>query len=136
MGALAGRHHPIAHRAARLAGHAVQQVVCRQRGYFHMQVDAVEQWAAELALVAADLVGCAAAGARGVAQEAAGAGIHGGDELKACWKFALQRRARDADVPAFQRLAQGLQRGAGKLRQLVQKQHAVVRQRDLTRARR
>lgn len=39
--------------------------------------------------------------------------------------------AADGDPAVLQRLAQHLERIAGKLGQLVQKQHAVVRQTDL-----
>jgi hypothetical protein len=39
-------------------------------------------------------------------------------------------------MPAFQRFAQGLQRGAGKLGQLVEEQHPAVGQRDLAGPRR
>jgi hypothetical protein len=136
MGAGARRHHAFAHprRCSRRAG--PQQFVGRQGGHLHVQVDAVEQRAAELALVARNLVGRVAAGACGVTQEPARAGVHGRDQLEAGGKLALHGRAGDADVAAFQRFAQGFEGGPGKLRQLVEKQHAVVRQRDLARARR
>jgi hypothetical protein len=103
-------------------------VVGGQGGHLHMQVDAVEQRAAELALVARHLVGRAAAGALRRPQKATGAGVHGGHHLKPRRKLRALRGARDGDVPGLQRLAQGFQRGTGKLRQFVQKQHAVVGQ--------
>ena len=40
------------------------------------------------------------------------------------------RRAGDGHTALFQRLAHGFQHGAFELGQFVQKQHAVVRQRD------
>jgi hypothetical protein len=43
--------------------------------------------------------------------------------------------AGDADPTGFERLPQGLQGGAVELRQFVEKQHALMRQRDLARAR-
>lgn len=81
QGALAGGHHALAHAGAGLAGHAVQQVIGGQGGHVYHQVDAVQQGAAELALVARHLLGAAAAGAGGVAQVAAGAGVHGCNQL-------------------------------------------------------
>lgn len=74
--------HPLAHRGGGFTSASLQQVLGRQCRHLHVQVDAVEQRAAELALVAGDLIGRVAAGLGGVAQEAAGAGIHGGNELK------------------------------------------------------
>ena len=93
-----------------------------------MQIDAVKQRAAELALVAGHLIGRAAAAAGGVAQVAARTGVHGGNELKARRKLALHRRARDADLPGLEWFAQRLQSAARKFGEFVQKQHAVVGQ--------
>lgn len=67
----------------------------------------------------------------GRAQVAAGARVHGTHQLEARRKFATLRRPRDGDGTGFQWLAQGLQRGAGELGHLVQKQNAVVGQGDL-----
>ena len=118
-GTLARGVHAFAHGGAALARGAMQQVLRRQGGHFHMQVDAVEQRAAELALVARDLVRRVAAGAGGVAQKTAGAGVHRAHELEAGREFALHGRARDADVAALQGLAQRLQCRARELGQLV-----------------
>ena len=46
----------------------------------------------------------------------------------------LDARARDDDAPVLQRLTQRLERGARKLQQLVEKQHAVMREAHLARA--
>ena len=43
------------------------------------------------------------------------------------------RGARDADVTGFERLAQHFQHLAIEFRQLVEKQHAVMRQRNFAR---
>jgi hypothetical protein len=44
--------HAFAHRLADLPRSRLQQFVCRERGHLHMQVDAVQQGATELALIA------------------------------------------------------------------------------------
>ncbi len=95
-----------------------------------MQVDAVQQRAAELALVARHLVGRAAASPLARPEEAAGARVHGGNQLKPGGKLGPLRRAGDGDVAGFERLAQGLQRRTGEFGQFVQKQHALVGERD------
>jgi hypothetical protein len=93
-----------------------------------MQIDAIEQRPAELALVTRHLVGRATAGALRRPQKATGAGVHGGHHLKTRRKLRTPRGARNGDAPGLQRLAQGFQRGTGKLWQFVQKQHPVVGQ--------
>jgi hypothetical protein len=104
------------------------------------QVDAVEQRARQLALVARHLLGRAAAGAAlagGLrAQPAAGAGVHRRHQLEARRELRLPRGAGDGDAPGLQRLAQRLQRRRGNSGSLVQEEHAAMRQRDLARPRR
>ena len=100
-----------------------------------MQVDAVQQRAAELGLVAVHLVGRAAAGALRGAQKPAGAGVHGRNHLKTRRKLCTLRGAGDGDVAGLQRLAQGLQRGPREFRQFIQKENALVGQRNFARAR-
>ena len=62
---------------------------------------------------------------------AAGAGIHGADQLEAGGEIHLSGGPADGDVAGLQRLAQGVEHLALELRQLVEKQHSVVGQRDL-----
>ena len=83
------------------------------------------------AAIARDLVRRAAAPAAGVAEIAARAGIHRRDELEPRRKRRLARRARDVDAARFERLAQHFEHPAIPLRQLVEEQHAVMRERDL-----
>ena len=134
--ALPGLRDAAADGVARLAGRRVHQFVGGQAADFDMQVDPVQQRAAELALVARDLVGRAAAGAQIRAQIAARARVHRGDELKARRKLGAVGGAGNRDVAGLQRLAQRFERGARKLGQFVEKQHAAVRQRDFAGARR
>ena len=42
--------------------------------------------------------------------------------------------ARDADPASFERLAQGFERGAVELREFVEEQDALMRERNLARA--
>jgi len=77
-------HHALADGGAGLPGRCLEQLLRRHGGHLDMQVDAVQQRPAELALVARDLVGCATAGALGGAKKAARAGVHGRDHLRQC----------------------------------------------------
>ena len=88
-----GRHHAGAHLGAAFTGVGLQQCVGGQGGHFHVQVNAVEQWPAEFALVACNLVWRAAAVLVAGPQVAARARVHGRDELKTCRKFGLLRGA-------------------------------------------
>ena len=98
-----------------------------------MQVDAVEQRAAELALVARHLLGRAAAGLERGAEMAAGAGVHGRDELEARGELGPARRARDGDRAGLEWLAQRLERRPCEFGELIEEENPPVRQRDFAR---
>jgi hypothetical protein len=66
-----------------------------------------------------------------VAGVAAGAGIHRRHQRERGGELDGGAGARYANDAFFQRLAQGLQRAAPELRQLVEEQHAVVGERDV-----
>ena len=103
------RHEAALPNAGRVfARPGAEQRFGRQRRDFNMQVNAVHQGAAEFGLVAVDLVGCAAAAVLWRAQVAAGAGIHGGNQLKPRWEFSAPRGPRNGDRAGLQRFAQGL----------------------------
>ena len=95
-----------------------------------MHVDAVEQRARDLGLVVLGAFGRATAAERRIVQMTAAAGVHGGDELESRRIGDMGIDPRHHGPPAFERLAQRLQCCAGEFRQLVQEQHAAVRQRD------
>ena len=118
--------HTLADGRAGLPCRAAQQIFGGQVRDFHVQINPVQQRAAELALIACHLVGCAAAGPLCAAPEAAGAGVHGRNQLKACRKLHAVGGAGNRDAPRFQRLAQGFQGAARKLGKLIQKQGAAV----------
>ena len=99
-------------------------------GDFDVDIDAVEQRAADLAEVVLDLAGRAAAFAGGIAVEAALAGIHGGHQHEAGGEAERHGGAGDAERAIFQRLAEHFENVARKLREFVEEEHAVVRQAD------
>ena len=71
---------------------------------------------------------------RRIAAAAAGAEVHRRDELEASREERHALRARDADDAVLERLAERLERGPQELRQLVEQQHAAVREARLARA--
>src|SRR5437773_5978590 len=68
-------------------------------------------------------------------QITARAGVHRTDQLETRRIFGLARGARNRDPAGLERLAQGFEHLAVEFRQLVQKQHAVVRERYFAGAR-
>ena len=68
--------------------------------------------------------------ARAVVEEAARAGIHGRGQHEARGKSQRHGGAGDADRAILQRLAHDFEHVAGEFREFVQKEHAVVRERD------
>ncbi len=66
---------------------------------------------------------------------AAGAGVHRRDQREAGRERERARRAGDVDVAVLERLAERLERVAAELGQLVEEEHAVVREADLARTR-
>jgi hypothetical protein len=70
-----------------------------------------------------------------VAKESARARVHGGDQHEPCGERDGSGRASDRHASLFKRLTQHLEGASIELGHLVEEQHAVVRQRDLTRPR-
>src|ERR1044072_7288901 len=101
-----------------------------------MKVDAIEQWAGKPGAIPLDVVLRANAHARGIASEAARARVHRRDEHEASGVRDRCLRARDDDATVLERLTQGFERVTRKLEQLVEKQHALMRETDLARPRR
>ncbi len=94
------------------------------------EIEAVEQRAGDAAVIASPGTVAAPARPRG-ARLAAGARVHGGDEDD------LGRIARgsppttDSNLSLLERLPQTVERGWRELAELVEEQHAAVRERDL-----
>ena len=126
--------------ATALVGFTAGRDAARERlgghgGHLDAKIDAVDERARDAAAVAGDSIRRAMTAAARVAQPAAGTGIHRGDELEVSGKRALPRGARDMDHGGLERLAQHLEHAAIPLRQFVEKQHTVMRERDLARPR-
>ncbi len=97
------------------------------------QVEAIQQRAGDAAHVILRAAIAPAAGMPRLEGQPAPARVHGSNELKARREGNPVIGPRDAHRAGFQRLAQHLQRARRELRQLVEKQHAIVRQRHLPR---
>src|SRR5947207_5899179 len=111
------------------------QCLRRQRRHFDSEIDAIEQRAGHASTIAGDAVRRAMAASALMPEPAARTWIHRGDKLELSRERALPRRARDMDDARLERLAQSLQYAAVPLGQLVEKQDAVMSERDLTRTR-
>lgn len=100
-----------ANAVGRLARWGIEQVGSGQGGHVDVQIDAIEQRAAEPALVARHLIGRAAArpwrAAQHRAQVTTRTRVHGRHQLEARREIRPPRGPRDGDVSGFQRLAQG-----------------------------
>ena len=98
----------------------------RQSPHRHVQVDAIQQGPGNPGPVALDLFGGAAAGALGVPQVAAGAGVHRRHQLEAGGVAGSVKGPRQGDLAGLHGLSQHLQAVAVEFRQLVQEQDAAV----------
>ncbi len=96
-----------------------------------MQVDPVEQWSRHPGLIIGGAARRAAAGERGVAKMAAAARVHRGDQLDSRGEGDVRIGTRDADLAGFERLAQAVEHRSLEFGQLVEEQHAEMRQADL-----
>ena len=106
------------------------------RGDADVEVDAVQQRAGDLFGVFFRVPVGAGAAAAGMSPPAAAAGIHRADQLEPGGHMQRAAGAGHGDLAVFQRLAHRFQHVPVELRQLVQKQNAVVGQRDLAGAQR
>ena len=95
-------------------------------GHVDVQVDAVEQRAADAVEIFLDGDRRAGAVAGVVVEVAAGAGVHRADEQELRGELQAGGGARDGDGSVFERLAQDFERGAGKLGHFVEKEHAFI----------
>ena len=121
-------------------GRALLPVLSGQVGKLHrrhldVQVDAVEQRAGHPRDVPLHRHLGAGAGDFGMAPVAAGAGVHRRHKHHRAGVGHPRRGPRDGDAVVLDGLAQHLQRLPLKFRQLIKKEHAVVRQRNLPRHR-
>jgi len=123
--------------AAAFGGRRQDEIGCGHRRHFDMQVDAVDQRAGNPRLIVGGAagVGPAAAGKAGFAGAAAAARIHCPDQHEPRRIGDAMIGAGNGNLAGFQRLAQRVERLRLEFRQLVEEQHAVVRERDFARPR-
>ena len=98
-----------------------------------MQIDTVEQRTGNPCLIIATTGRCAGTGPLLITQKATSAGIHRRDKLEPGRIGDMHIGPGHRNAAGFHRLTQRLQRGALKLRQLVEKQHPTMSQRCLPR---
>ena len=84
-----------------------------------MNIDAVDQRAADAIEVALDLRLAALARCARVGKVTAGAGVHGGDEHELGGEAHAAVAAGDGDAAIFERLTQCFENGAGELGEFV-----------------
>src|SRR5262249_54228677 len=101
-------------------------------GHREDEVEAVEQRARELVPVASETLRRAAALGGGIASRSAGTEIHGCDEDEPGGEDDSAGRAGDRNEAVLERLAQGLERRTLELGELVQQQHAAMREARLS----
>ena len=109
------------------------QIACRDRGHRHDEVDPIPHGTRQPSCVALHQRPGTPTGPTRVAKVPARARIHRGDQHEPRGKGAGARGTRNRDGAVLHRLAQDLQRPSRELRQLVQEQHSVMREADLTR---
>src|SRR5271156_6208707 len=132
---VAGTQHAAAHTGGAFDFHVTAQFLILHGRNFDVDVNAIQQRTGNFRNVALDLHRRAVAFALGVSEKSAGTGIHGGGQHEARRKIHGERCARDGDVAVFQRLAHHFQHVALKFRQLVEKHHSVVAERNFSGAR-
>ena len=97
------------------------------RWHFYVQINAVEQRPGNAAEVVLNFARAAAAFGGHLA---VGRGVHCGDEHELRRERHRARRAADGDVAVLERLTHGFQNAAAEFGQFVQKQNAVMGQRN------
>ncbi len=112
----------VAHRLRCLARPVAAQFHVRHCRDFNVNVNAVEQRAADLAQITLYRSGVAPAFARGIAVEPARARIHGRDQHEARGETKRHVRSRNGDRTFFEWLPQQLENVARKLWKFVQEQ--------------
>ena len=99
-----------------------------------MNVDAIQEGAAQFGEIAIDLRCRAIAPLAGIIAVTTRTRVHGGDKLKACLIADMHLSARKRHRAGFNRLTQSIERLTREFRQFIQKKHAIMRQRNLARA--
>ena len=114
----------IAHDGARRSVACCVELFKWHRRHFDVQINAVEQGAADFRHIAFNLRHGAMTLSSRIVAIAARAWIQGSNEYKVGRKRSRIERTADGDVAVFERLSQNFQRGSIEFGELVQKQDA------------
>ena len=109
-----------------------QQLLLGETWHPQTEVDAVEQWSGQLVLVELHAICATTTMSPLIAVEPARTGVGRRDQREPCGELDGAGRPRHDHTAVLQRLAQTLERVPAELRELVEEQHAVVRERDLS----
>lgn len=116
-----------------LAVRTAAQLIVGERGDFYNDVDPVHERAGELGVVGADGLFAAPAAAARLSVPAALAGVHRAHEHEPAGVYRGPGGARNGHDAVLERLTHDLEHVPVVFGQLVEKQHAVVRERYLAR---
>ena len=115
----AGGDHAFADFFGLFAAGGAGEFFVFDEGDFDMEVDAIKEGTGDALAVVLDLAGIAAAVALRVAEEAAGAGVEGGDENAFGREGKGAGGAGDGDFAIFERLAENFEGGAAEFGKFV-----------------
>src|SRR4051812_21733621 len=130
---LPGALNAVANRIGNFFGSCARNIAILDGGDFDMEIDPVEQRPGDSLAITLDLDRTATAFALQVAEVSAGTRIHSRDEHELRWESHATGGARDSYFSIFEWLPHHLEGGAFELRQLIEKQNAVVGKAHLTR---
>src|SRR2546430_2350707 len=119
--------HPLPHRRARLAPALIRERAVLHRRHLEVDVDPVEQRTRDAGEIALDAERPADAIVLGIAEVAAGTGIHGRGEHEASGVAEAHRRPRDRHDAVLHRLAQHLERSEEHTSELQSQSNLVCR---------
>jgi hypothetical protein len=129
----AGLVNLLAHGGTTGAVGGFGEIVKRHWRHFNVQIDAIEERPGDAAHVLLDRDGGTLALVLRIAEEAAWARIHRGDEDEVGGEGGWVRGAADGDAAFFKWLAERFEAAAIELRKFVEEEDAVVGERDLAR---
>src|SRR6476469_8082906 len=108
-----------------------RHITVLNRGHFNVEIDPIKQRSGNALPIPLHLTGPAAALAFQIAEVTTRAGIHCRDQHEFARKSNAPGRSRNGNASILQWLTHHFQSGTMKLRQLIEKEDAVVREADL-----
>lgn len=122
----------VADRGGGFAGLGGTQFFDAEGGCLDVNIDAVEEGAADAGSVALDLGEGAAAGVGGVAGITTGAGVHGADEHESGGEGDFGGAAGNGDLSVFEGLAQNFEGIAAEFGEFVEEEDALMGEGDFS----